>query len=80
MVTAAGTPYRRWAAIAPGATEAMNACWPGVSGTAVAGAADWLRPYGAAAGAAGPGAGEAAGAGLDGAAGRPGMVAPADAA
>jgi hypothetical protein len=26
MVTAAGTPYRLWAATAPGAIDAMNAC------------------------------------------------------
>jgi hypothetical protein len=27
IVTDAGTPYLRWAAIAPGATPSMNACW-----------------------------------------------------
>src|SRR5262245_55514922 len=33
IVTDAGTPYLRCAAIAPGATCPMNACWPLVSCT-----------------------------------------------
>src|SRR5260370_11164576 len=36
IVTAAGMPYRLCAAIAPGATSLMNACWAVVPGTAVA--------------------------------------------
>src|SRR6266567_1575923 len=36
IVTAAGTPYRRWAATAPGATWPMNACWAVVSCSGVA--------------------------------------------
>jgi hypothetical protein len=39
IVTDAGTPYLRWAAIAPGATASMNACWLLVSRTG-AGAGD----------------------------------------
>src|ERR1700748_1634212 len=34
MVTAAGTPNRCCAAIAPGATRLMNACWSRVPGVA----------------------------------------------
>jgi hypothetical protein len=41
IVTAAGTPYRLWAATAPGAMDAMNACCAaeasaGGSGTGIA--------------------------------------------
>jgi hypothetical protein len=37
MVTAAGMPYWCWAAMAPGATMVMNACWDAVPGTAAGG-------------------------------------------
>ena len=37
IVTAAGMPYRCCAAIAPGATRLMNACWAAVPGTAADG-------------------------------------------
>ncbi len=41
IVTAAGTPYVRWAAIAPGATWLMNASWAAVPGDDVAAGAGW---------------------------------------
>ena len=37
IVTAAGMPYRCCAAIAPGATRLMNACWAAVPGPPVGG-------------------------------------------
>ena len=37
MVTEAGMPYLCWAAIAPGATMLMNACWAAVPGMPVGG-------------------------------------------
>src|SRR5580704_8929709 len=37
MVTEAGTPYLCWAAIAPGATSLINACWAAVPGAAARG-------------------------------------------
>ena len=37
MVTEAGMPYLCWAAIAPGATSLMNACWAAVPGVLVGG-------------------------------------------
>ena len=36
IVTAAGMPYRLWAATAPGATSLMNACCVAVSGPCAA--------------------------------------------
>ena len=42
IVTAAGMPYRCCAAIAPGATRLMNACWAAVPGTP-AGCSSCLR-------------------------------------
>src|SRR5215471_18371511 len=45
IVTAAGMPYCRCAASAPGTTSLMNACRAAVSGTDAALAATWLRLY-----------------------------------
>ena len=52
IVTAAGTPYCRCAASAPGAISLMNACCEGVSETASVAGAGWLRLYRALEGAA----------------------------
>src|ERR1700759_4239832 len=37
IVTAAGTPYRSWGAVAAGAIRLMNACWAAVPGAVDAG-------------------------------------------
>ena len=45
IVTAAGTPYRPCAAIAPGAIALMKACWLEVPGTCVAEAGGLFLVY-----------------------------------
>jgi hypothetical protein len=50
IVTAAGTPYRLCAAIAPGAIALMKVCWLEVSGTCVAEAGGLFLVYDGAAG------------------------------
>src|SRR6266851_6916139 len=45
IVTDAGIPYRLCAAMAPGATSLMNACWAAVPGTAVAADGGLLLAY-----------------------------------
>src|SRR5271170_1320294 len=48
MVTAAGTPYLRCVAIAPGTTSSMNACWALTSRTGAADRGGRWRRYGVA--------------------------------
>jgi hypothetical protein len=45
IVTAAGTPYLRWVAIAPAASVLMNACCELEPGGGVMAAAGWCRVY-----------------------------------
>src|SRR6516225_8748964 len=45
IVTAAGTPYWRWAAIAPAATCWIKDCWTAVAGACAGCGATWLLPY-----------------------------------
>ena len=43
IVTAAGTPYLRWVAIAPSATALMKACWPWEAGIDEVTEGGWCR-------------------------------------
>src|SRR6266700_6430002 len=54
IVTAAGTPWLRCAATAPGATALMNACWAAVSFRGAGAGAGWCLRYGGVGAAGGP--------------------------
>ena len=77
MVTAAGMPYRLCAAIAPGATSLIKACWLAVPGTWVEEAAGLFLVYDGVAVAGVPPAGVSAAGSAPGMAAEPGC-APCD--
>src|ERR1700734_63689 len=66
MVTAAGTPHRRWAATDPGAIRLMNACCARVPGVACAAGAYCRECSGRAAADGGGAAADRVGAAADG--------------